>query len=129
ELSSIQSKLFDLGAELAATSPESLGPVQRIRDEDVVELESAIDRLDADLPALRNFVLPAGTTLAAALHAARPVCRRAARRVVALGQDSTLDTRLVRYLNRRADLLFVMARWSNRRAGVDEVEWRGARAR
>jgi cob(I)alamin adenosyltransferase len=124
DLADIQSLLFSLGAELAATTPEPLATMHRIGDADVTALERVIDRLDAELPPLKNFVLPAGVALAAQLHLARTVCRRAERRVVALGASATLEPRLLRYLNRLADLLFVMARWCNRRARVAEVEWR-----
>jgi cob(I)alamin adenosyltransferase len=124
ELAAIQARLFSLGAELAATSPTPLANLERVTDADVATLEQLIDRLDAELPSLVNFILPAGHVLAAQLHVARAVCRRAERRVVTLGDGTTLEPRLLHYLNRLADLLFVMARWCNRRAGVADVEWR-----
>jgi len=123
ELSTIQTKLFQVGAELAATSAEALGQLERISDEDVAALERWIDRLDAELPPLTSFVLPGGEPLGAQFHVARTVCRRAERRLVALLQVEPVEPRLVRYLNRLADLLFVMARWCNRRAGAPETEW------
>jgi cob(I)alamin adenosyltransferase len=124
ELATIQARLFSLGAELAATSPAPLAKMERIAQADVAALEQTIDRLDAELAALVNFILPAGHVLAAQLHLARTVCRRAERRVVALGETTTVEPLTIQYLNRLADLLFVMARWCNRRAGVPEVEWR-----
>ena len=124
ELATIQARLFSLGAELAATAAAPLANVERITDADVWALEQAIDRLDAGLPPLRNFILPTGHVLAAQLHLARTVCRRAERRLVTLGETATVEPRTVHYLNRLADLLFVMARWCNQRAGVPEVEWR-----
>jgi cob(I)alamin adenosyltransferase len=127
DLASIQSLLFSLGAELAATTPAPLATMTRIGDADVAALEQIIDRLDAGLPALKNFVLPAGSALAAELHLARTVCRRAERRLVALAETAAVEPRLVHFLNRLADLLFVMARWCNHRAGVPEVEWRAER--
>ncbi|MEK7329385.1 MAG: cob(I)yrinic acid a,c-diamide adenosyltransferase, partial [Candidatus Eisenbacteria bacterium] len=75
DLATIQSRLFSLGAELAATTPEPLAKMDRIGDVDVAALERVIDRLDAELPPLKNFVLPAGSELAAQLHLARTVCR------------------------------------------------------
>ncbi len=123
ELSTIQSKLFHAGAELAATSPEVLGKLERISDEDVSALERWIDRLEAELPPLTSFILPGGSALGAELHVARTICRRAERRVVALSKAESVEPRLVRYLNRLGDLLFVMARWCNRRAGAAETEW------
>jgi cob(I)alamin adenosyltransferase len=124
ELATIQTRLFSLGAELAATIPAPLAGLERIGDADVTALEAIIDRLEKDLPPLRNFILPAGHVLAAHLHLARTVCRRAERRVVALAESVPVEPRLVHYLNRLADLLFVMARWCNHRAGVAETEWR-----
>jgi cob(I)alamin adenosyltransferase len=124
ELDSIQRRLFHVGAELAATDAGVIERLVRITDLDIADTEAVIDRLEQDLPPLTNFVLPAGSALAAHLHVARTVCRRAERRVVALERGALVEPRLVRYLNRLADLLFVMARWANRRAGIPDVEWR-----
>jgi cob(I)alamin adenosyltransferase len=92
-----------------------------IVDADIVRLEALIDRLETELPPLRRFVLPGGSSAGAALHAARTVCRRAERRVV--GLEPAADAIVVRYLNRLSDLLFVMARVANHRAGAHETEW------
>jgi cob(I)alamin adenosyltransferase len=127
ELEALQSRLLSLGAELAAADPAMLGNLERIADADVAGCERLIDRLEADLPPLRNFILPAGSLLAAQLHFARTVCRRAERRLVELQREESVEPVLVRYLNRLADLLFVMARWANRRAEVAETEWRGGK--
>ncbi len=124
ELGAVQARLFHVGAELAATTPDVLEKLERIVDDDVTALERWIDRLEADLPPLASFVLPGGSPLGAQLHVARTVCRRAARRVGALLQVEAVEPRLVRYLNRLGDLLFVMARWCNHRAGASDVEWR-----
>jgi cob(I)alamin adenosyltransferase len=125
ELPAIQARLFNLGAELATAEAAQLQSLARVSDDDVRALEAWIDRLDAELPPLKHFILPGGTPLAAELHRARTVCRRAERRVVALAASETVDPRVVRYLNRLADLLFVIARWCNFRAGVPETEWSG----
>ena len=77
-------------------------------------------RLEAELPPLRRFILPGGSSAGATLHVARTVCRRAERAMVALGE---LDRELLVYVNRLSDLLFVMARSANRSAGTPEVEW------
>ncbi len=124
-LGGVQAQLFQLGAELATSDPRALSKLVRLGDDDVAALERAIDRLEEELAPLTSFVLPGGTPLAAELHVARAVCRRAERRVVELMQVEQVEPRLVRYLNRLADLLFVMARWSLRRAGVEDIEWRG----
>ncbi len=128
ELTTLQGRLFQLGAELAAPDPGALGALERIGDDDVATLERWIDRLDSELAPLTSFLLPGGSRLGAQLHVARTVCRRAERRVVALRQEeAAVEPRLVRYLNRLADLIFVMARWCNMRAGVAETEWKPAR--
>ena len=121
----LQASLFQVGAELATADPSMLAKLTRISDDDVVAIEREIDRLEADLPPLTRFVLPGGTTLAAVLHHARTVCRRAERRVTALAAQEDVGPRLVRWLNRVADLLFVMARWANFRAGIPDRTWAG----
>ena len=122
-LADVQSALFQVGAELATTDPKMLEKLSRVADEDIAGLERHIDRLEQDLQPLTRFILPSGTSLAAQFHLARTVCRRAERRVTALAENDPVDARVVRYLNRLADLLFVMARWSNARAGVTETTW------
>jgi cob(I)alamin adenosyltransferase len=125
EFAALQSLLLHAGAELATTEPAALEKLDRIGDGDIATIESWIDRFEADLAPLRNFLLPGGTPMAAHLHVARTVCRRAERRVVALAQGGSVDGRLIRFLNRVADILFVLARWSNFRAGISDTEWRG----
>ena len=131
QLALIQSSLFDLGGELATPDiEERLGKGQklpRVVDEQVAELEAWIDALDAELEPLQSFILPGGAPAAAQLHHGRTVCRRAERRVVELAQVEVelVAPVLVRYLNRLSDLLFVMARAVNRRAGHDELRWIG----
>jgi len=92
-------------------------------DDDVVRLEGWIDELEATLPPLRRFILAGGSNAGALLHVARAVCRRAERKVVALEQGPDADTLAVIYINRLSDLLFVMARAANARAGAPEHEW------
>ena len=128
-LGTIQRSLFDLGAELATPeSDASAGrkkAVPQVNERDVTELESWIDKLDAELEPLRSFVLPGGARAAGLLHLARTVCRRSERRVVALGHTETVVPVWLHYLNRLSDLLFVMARVVNHRAGVEEPTWVG----
>jgi cob(I)alamin adenosyltransferase len=123
DLDQLQRDLFALGAQLADPAGKLAGRVAKaiIGDEDVARLESLIDRLEAELPPLRRFILAGGTPAGAALHLARTVCRRAERRMVAL--DPPVDPVLLRYINRLSDLLFVLARTFNHRGGVPEVEW------
>ena len=115
----IQSELFDLGAELATPGDAA----ERIGIEHVEAIEAAIDHHEGWLEPLTCFVLPTGTPLAASLHVARTVCRRAERRVVHLANEIALPHLVVIYLNRLSDLLFMLARVANRRAGAGEVTW------
>ena len=123
-LEQIQKDLFGLGARLADPSHRIAGRVTKaaITGDDIARLEGWIDTLEAELPPLRRFILAGGSPAGAALHVARTVCRRAERSMVALG-DGAFEPELLIYINRLSDLLFVMARAANRRAGVAEVEW------
>lgn len=125
-LESIQRDLFAIGGHLATPDPArvaaalekaSLAPAR------VGEFERVIDAADQELPPLRAFVLPAGTTKAAALHLARTVCRRAERQVVHLAAMEPVPELFVVYLNRLSDLLFTLARLANHRAGTGDVTW------
>jgi cob(I)alamin adenosyltransferase len=122
-LSAIQRDLFALGARLADPAGRISPRVDKavLDDADVERLEQLIDRLEADLPPLAHFILAGGSETGAALHVARAVCRRAERRIVAL--QPPVDEILIRYINRLSDLLFVMARSINHRAGVPETRW------
>ena len=121
-LARAQNDLFDLGADLA-TSGDQPGAL-RILDGQVARLEREIDQLNAELSPLNSFVLPGGSSAAAALHLARTVCRRAERSAVhlALIADGPISAPALKYLNRLSDLLFVAARWTNAK-GQDDVLW------
>jgi cob(I)alamin adenosyltransferase len=123
-LDAIQQDLLALGARLADPAERIAHGVTKvdITAATIERLEQLIDRLDAETPPLRRFILPGGSPGGASLHVARTVCRRAERRVVALG-PAAVDPMVIVYLNRLSDLLFVMARAVNHRAGVPEVEW------
>lgn len=123
-LAVIQQDLFALGSRLADPSARVAARVTKaaITPEAVERLEQLIDRLEAEVPPLRKFILPGGSPAGAMLHVGRTVCRRAERRVIALGAGA-VDPILIVYLNRLSDLLFVMARVVNHRAGMPEVEW------
>ncbi len=124
-LHGIQNTLFDLGAHLATpdAARREKADIPGASTEDVEELEAKIDLFEQELAPLKNFILPGGTQAAAALHLARTVCRRVERAAVALDREEALDERVLRYLNRLSDLLFVLARVENARAGVSDVEW------
>jgi cob(I)alamin adenosyltransferase len=124
KLTQIQRDLFALGALLADPRRRIAARVEKVAltDADVARLEAWIDGIEARLPPLRHFVLAGGGLVGASLHAARTVCRRAERAVVALGADAAPAIAIV-YLNRLSDLLFAMARLANARSGVPEIEW------
>jgi cob(I)alamin adenosyltransferase len=120
----IQNDLFHLGSDLCVTEEDkSARPVPRVEVRHVEAVERLIDELSADLPPLENFVLPGGTPGAAQLHVARTVCRRAERRAVKLSREEAVGDLVVVYLNRLSDLLFVMARWENRKKETPDVLW------
>jgi cob(I)alamin adenosyltransferase len=124
----IQHELFNLGSVLA-TLPGDVGPRQpQVTDIDVAQLEREIDGMNAELPALRSFVLPGGTELNAQLHVCRTVCRRAERAAVALSRAEDVPAAAIRYLNRLSDALFVWSRWANLKLGSAEVLWEPDRA-
>lgn len=122
----IQRDLFAIGALLATPDREKMRQhleKARVDEDRITELEHAIDDGDRELEPLKSFIVPGGSPKAAALHVARTVCRRAERRVVALGESEEIPGLVVIYLNRLSDLLFTLARVANRRAGTGEVTW------
>ena len=122
----VQRDLFSIGALLATPDADKMQQQlekARIDASRIAELEHAIDRGESELEPLRAFILPGGTPKSAALHVARTVCRRAERRVIHLQRDVAVPQLAVVYLNRLSDLLFVLARVANRRAGAGEVTW------
>jgi cob(I)alamin adenosyltransferase len=123
ELREIQHDLFDIGGEL------SIPGHTVVSDQQVQRLEETLDDLNADLEALREFILPGGSAAAAVCHLARTVCRRAERRVVTLAREQTVNAVSLRYLNRLSDFLFVLARSLNRAAGVQDILWDRERSR
>jgi len=123
-LARVQEELFAVGAQLAAPrESRARGSVPGVEDAWAEALERAMDGWDAELPPLTAFVLPGGAAAAAALQLARAVARRAERRVVALSRAAEVDPRIVVYLNRLSDFLFVAARVANHRARAPEVLW------
>ena len=123
----IQEILFDLGAYLASSDASRAKkiPVRELSAAEVEALETGIDAFEKELEPLRHFVLPGGTPEAAALHVARTACRLAERRAVSLDREVPLEAPALRYLNRLSDLLFVLARVENRRAGLGDRVWAG----
>lgn len=118
-LAMLQHELFDLGADFASGKPEAA----RISSTNVVRQEEIIDELEAQLPGLTGFILPGGHPVAAQLHVARTICRRAERLGVAARDEKSIAPVLLKYLNRLADLLFVLARYANLVHGRNDVQW------
>ncbi len=116
-LTDIQHRLFDIGGELSMPGHNTLQP------ERVEALEQALDALNSDLPALKEFILPGGAPAAATCHLARAICRRTERRVHLLTRSAKVNPATLKYLNRLSDLLFVMARQLNKQAGHPDVFW------
>jgi cob(I)alamin adenosyltransferase len=121
-LARVQNELFDVGADLSVP----LGAGERLRVEPplVERLEEDCDRFNAELPELRSFVLPGGTAVAAQLHVARAVCRRAERETIRAAQEHELGPLTAVYLNRLSDLLFILARAANALTGTAEPLWK-----
>lgn len=121
-LQRVQEDLFVVGADLA--TPMNAKPVvPRIDDEHVDAIEALIDEFDSELEPLKQFILPGGTPGASTLHTARTACRRAERLIVQASASTPINEQAPVYLNRLSDLLFVLARWANRQAGVREHTW------
>ncbi|TCS33478.1 ATP:cob(I)alamin adenosyltransferase [Paucimonas lemoignei] len=121
ELLLVQHDLFDLGGELCIPG------YRLVTDEHVAQLDAWLEKYNATLPPLKEFILPGGSRAAALAHVCRTVCRRAERSVVALDRAETLEARPRQYLNRLSDLLFVLARVLNRHAGGTDVLWQRQR--
>lgn len=119
----VQHDLFDLGGELSVPGASVVSEAQ------VTRLERALTHFNADLPPLKEFILPGGTRAASHAHVARTVCRRAERALVHLGATAPVSEPMRKYLNRLSDLLFVLARVLNRDAGCSDVLWQKNRRR
>ena len=122
-LEKVQNQLFHLGADLATPLDAQADWVVRMDAATITWLEETIDQMTETLPELKRFILPGGTPASAHIHVARTVCRRAERLVVALGQQESIGTHSLIYLNRLSDWLFTLARWENHQAGVEEARW------
>lgn len=123
-INQIQNQLFILGSDLATPFAETQKKdYLRINSKHIEELESLIDRFDAGLPTLQNFVLPGGSSGSSLLHVARTICRRAERKVVSLSRSTDVGEFVIKYLNRLSDLLFVLSRYENHANNVPDIIW------
>ena len=121
-LNKVQHQLFVLGADLA-TSQNNNTRINRISQDEIDFLEITIDQMDEELPPLKNFILPGGTSAAASIHHARTVCRRAERLTVACAMEVELSELTVKYLNRLSDFLFMLGRYENFKSGKKDTLW------
>lgn len=119
----IQNKLFNLGAYLATEQSDVEAPVYGLSDDDVKTVEAMIDTLDEQLPPMRGFILPGGTSASVCCDMCRTITRRAERRVVTLATQQPLNPLAQRYLNRLSDFFFILARHCNITSNVEEVVW------
>ncbi len=119
----LQNEIFDLGSELATPPDGAYDGMYRVGAEDVTRIEHLIDECQKDLEALASFILPGGGRVAAFLHQARTVCRRAEREIVRLGREEAVGEWPIKYVNRLSDLLFVLARWIGHQRGEAEYLW------
>lgn len=124
ELVEIQSRLFDIGGNLA-TDPEDLNVKIRlgVKEQDIELLEKAIDRMDAEVPPMKFFVLPGGDQVVSFCHIARTVCRRAERRILDLSTEAEVDELVLKYVNRLSDYLFILSRKLTNDLGMEEMKW------
>ena len=122
ELLAIQNDLFTIGSELA-TLPGSKVKTPHISVSDIERLEVLIDKMEAELPALRAFIIPGGHPLVSICHIARTVCRRAERKIVLLIETEEVPDPIVSYMNRLSDTFFVMARKLAKDNGAEDIEW------
>lgn len=122
-----QNQLFNIGSHLACENTETRKLLPKLDENWISQIEQSIDQMTLELPELKQFILPGGCSLAAFLHQARTVCRRAERMVVRLLEENDTEPSetemALRYLNRLSDWLFVSARWSNHKHGVHDIAW------
>jgi cob(I)alamin adenosyltransferase len=123
-LAQIQNALFKLGADLATPRSVASKHIKRMTLKDALPLEKIIDTFEGHLKPLKFFILPGGSRIAARLHFARTVCRRAERVVVRLSRNEDIGDAIVVFLNRLSDLLFILARYANHVANVSETTWK-----
>jgi cob(I)alamin adenosyltransferase len=122
QLFSIQNKLFNIGSVLA-TDPNTDFKLDGVTETDIVFLENAIDKMDAEVPALKNFILPSGAPIISSCHVCRTVCRRAERRVISLQHNAEVDNTIIIYLNRLSDYFFLLSRYFAVKLNIQEIKW------
>ena len=121
-LSEVQKRLFTIGSNLAS-DPEKKMITPDVKEDDIYNLENAMDTMDQLLEPLKNFILPGGDTSVAHAHVCRTVCRRAERKVITLNRQSPVDPKIIVYLNRLSDYFFVLSRYIAHSRGIAEIPW------
>ncbi len=125
KLQTLQEELFMMGAELSTLNPTEKMKQGFIQSKHILAQEKFIDEMEAELKPLKKFILPGGCKAAAFLHLARTTCRRAEREIVALSHQEEVRSEILVYINRLSDFLFVMARFANLKAKVEDLLWEG----
>lgn len=123
-LTEVQDRLFTIGSVLASDPQKSKMKIPDLHEADIELLEKEMDKMDANLPALKSFILPGGTIVASHCHVARCICRRAERLVTQLASETEVPDIIVRYLNRLSDYLFMLSRYMVHLVGATETPWR-----
>ena len=119
----IQDRLFSIGSHLASDPVKSRMVLPELSDDDITLLETEIDKMDQELEPMRSFVLPGGNTIVSYVHIARCVCRRAERLVVHLSENTIVDEKIVKYLNRLSDYFFTLSRKLTKELDAKEIPW------
>lgn len=123
-LKEIQDRLFTIGALLATDPDKSRMKTPDLHEEDIILLEQEIDKMTAEVPPLRSFILPGGHQSVSFCHVARCVCRRAERLAISLQQEAEVDNLIIKYLNRLSDYLFALCRKMTQELGAEEITWK-----
>jgi len=122
-LNNIQIKLFSIGSILASGKNQNISAKVKIEKKDVVYIELEIDRLNENLPELKNFVIPGGHKTSSYSHVCRSICRRAERKISELNNKSSVDSNILAYVNRLSDFFFVLSRFIKYSDNVSESHW------
>ena len=122
-LNNIQIKLFSIGSILASGKNQNISEKVKIEKKDVVYIELEIDRLNENLPELKNFIIPGGHKISSYSHVCRSICRRAERKISELNNKSSIDSNILAYINRLSDFFFVLSRFLKYSDNVSESHW------
>ena len=122
-LNNIQLNLFSIGSILAAGKNKIKSSKVKIDTKDVLDLESHIDKLNEDLPELKNFIIPGGLKTSSYSHVCRSICRRAERKISELNKDISVDSNILAYVNRLSDFFFILSRHLKHSEGISESNW------